>query len=73
MDRHRFDADLDPDLTIHFDADPDPDPNPSCIIIHMLENQKINQLSFTALPGAVGVIIFSIVDSILQFFGKSIV
>jgi hypothetical protein len=26
VDRHRFDADLDPDPSFHFDADPDPDP-----------------------------------------------
>jgi hypothetical protein len=25
VDRHRFDADPDPDPTFHFDADPDPD------------------------------------------------
>jgi hypothetical protein len=26
---HRFDADPDPDQTLHFDADPDPDPTSS--------------------------------------------
>jgi hypothetical protein len=26
-DRHRLDADLDPDSTFHFDADPDPVPD----------------------------------------------
>jgi hypothetical protein len=28
VNRHRFDADSDPDPTVHFDADPDPDPTP---------------------------------------------
>jgi hypothetical protein len=29
VDRHRFGADLDPDLTLHFDADLNPHPTPS--------------------------------------------
>jgi hypothetical protein len=29
VDRHRFDADPDPDSTFHFVADPDPDSNPN--------------------------------------------
>ncbi len=32
MGWHRFDADRDPDTTLHFDADPDPDSTPSFVV-----------------------------------------
>jgi hypothetical protein len=32
VDRHRFDADLDPNY--HSDADPDPDPDPTLSFTH---------------------------------------
>jgi hypothetical protein len=51
MDRHRFDANQDPDPNFHFDADPDPypdwyqydaDPPPNFRpqILHMMENRE---------------------------------
>jgi hypothetical protein len=40
VDRHRFDADPDPDQTFHFDVDPDSYPDPTLVALHMLENQK---------------------------------
>ncbi len=70
MNRHRFDADSDPDPTVHFDADPDPDPTPG--FTHVGKS-KIFFL-FTAVPVYM---VFSFLSashvSNFQYFGLSTV
>jgi hypothetical protein len=40
MDRHRYDAGLDPDSTFHLDTDPDPDSDPTQNFSHVGKTQQ---------------------------------
>ncbi len=63
----------DPDPTFRFDADPDPDPTPSFShIFNFCSQQRQSQL-FYLLVNVVGVIIFNILESALEFSRISIV
>ncbi len=66
---------LDSDPIFHFDADPDPYPTPS--FIHVKKSAIFYLFLFTFLPvylsiSVICVIIFSSLDSILNFSGKNV-
>jgi hypothetical protein len=47
VDRHRFDADADPDKTLDYDADPDSGPTPS--FTHVRKSEQKNDYSHQCL------------------------
>ncbi len=77
-DRHRFDADPDPDPTFYFDGDPDPDPNsnpnPNSSYTQVGKSDffYVSLHCFIFLFSVIGVINFSILDSILKLTAKKV-
>jgi hypothetical protein len=69
VDPHRFDADPFPDPTFYFDADPDPDPypDPTQSFSHMFTAASLHCFDF--LVSVIGVIVFNILDRILNSEG----
>jgi hypothetical protein len=72
-----FDANPYPDLTFHFDTDPDPDPDPSPSVAHVGKSKffffihssaSLHYFIFLAI--VIGVIIFNILDCIIETFWK---
>jgi hypothetical protein len=63
-----FHFDADPDPTFHFDADPDSDPVADSKFFHFYLQQYVPVNIFLA--SVLGVIIFNILDIVLNSFGK---